>query len=654
MTCVSHLSLLGSVSISHIPPCWVLYLMPVAFWKNRQTCYGATGWYELFRQLDLSVVDDVITAKYYQRQPKYVKSLVLFLFLCWLFEITHTELGRFLTKARQSFWHRVIHLHPRFLPTVSELLGGSGQQVAVEDLQECFERLIEQIFEIVGVIHVTDEDLFLYCQYFTFRGNASGNEALPEQATGGHLFANLIFSLGMGAALTLCQKEESPTDASGGTGETDEAISPGMSGTPRARLLTGFGYSGTQLVCVILGTPGAKNVTQLAKDVRNSGDYFSGLRPSAHVLRQFVSRLDKDKVVAFYERFVSSMRRMKHFGKTVVAIDATIIEVFGDYEDAQWVYDHDQQKYVRGYKLSLIFDVTNKLPVGFVLASSESECTKLLELVDTAKAMIGADKIEFILFDRGYFDTAQFATLDTQEDRFLTPGKQCKTFKEIIGYFEHDLSLYDQVDKTEWRVSFYLCNFIHFTADAVPGADWKWARVTIRRRLVSRQKKDPKTGAMITVTQVQHSIYLTNRLDDRIEDMIKTYGQRVAIENFFEELKNAYFIKGFPSTSRDSVEIWIALTLLAQGLLWLLCSWLTTEDGDHPYCHKELTTLKFDLLERPLSDVLNQTESITPKIARIQHGIEQDIAFIRRFRRFLPRTRPEPPKISVMASISGC
>lgn len=650
MTCVSHLSVLGSVSISHMPACCVLYLMLVAFWKNRQTYYGATGWYELFQQLDRRVVDEVITTKYYQRRPKYVKSLVLFLFLCWLFEIPHTELVRFLTTARQTFWHRVIRLPPRFLTTVSEFLGTSGQQVAVEDLQECFERLIAQMFEIVGVVHVTDEDLFLYCQYFTFRGHAVGNEALPEQATGGHLFANLIFSLGMGAALTLCQKEESDVDAAG---EPGEAGTPRMPGTHRERLLTGFGYSSTQLVCVILSTLGTKNLTQLAKEVRNTGDYFSGLRPSAPVLRQFVSRLEKDKVIAFYERFILSLRRVKRVGKTVVALDATILEIFGDYENAQWVYDHDQQKYVRGYKLYLVFDVTHKLPVGFLLASSESESTKLLELVDTAKALIGPDNIEFVLFDRGYFDTKQFATLDTQEVSFLSPGKQCKTFKEIITYFEHDLSLYDQVEETEWRVSFYLCNFIHFTSGADPGADWKWARVTIRRRLVSNQKNDPKTGSPVTITQVQHSIYLTNRRDDRIEDMIKTYGQRVAIENFFEELKNAYFIKGFPSTSREMVEVWIALTLLSQGLLWLLCSWLTTEDGDHPYCHKELTTLKLDLLERPLCEVLDQTESITAEVSRIQHGIEQDIAFIRRFRRFLPRTRPAPPKISVMVSISG-
>jgi len=90
---------------------------------------------------------------------------------------------------------------------------------------------------------------------------------------------------------------------------------------------------------------------QLAKELRNTGDFYSGLRPSAQVLRQFIRRLDKDKVVSFYERFVKSVRHFKRFGKIVVAIDATIIEVFGNYEDAEWLYDHDQNKYVRGYKL---------------------------------------------------------------------------------------------------------------------------------------------------------------------------------------------------------------------------------------------------------------------------------------------------------------
>ena len=632
MSLFSDISLFVGVQIGQLPPCCVLYVILVAFWKNRQFHYGVPGWYDLFQQLDLAYVDEIITGKYYERRPKYVKVLVLFLFLCWLFEVPHTVLVEFITGNRRGFWRRVLPLPIRILQTVSEFVGTSGQHVSSDDLTLCFEQLIGQIFELVGVEHLSDDDVFAYCRCFTFCTGASGNEALPKQATGGHYFANLIFSLGMGAALSLCQKEEE---------EKKPEKAP--------RMLTGFGYSATQLVCAILSSPGTKNITQLAKELRNSGDFYSGLRPSAQVLRQFVTSLDKDKVVMFYERFVKSVRSFKGFGKIVVSLDATIIEVFGKYEDAQWLYDHDRNKYVRGYKLYLVFDATHLLPLGFLLASSESECTKLLDLVDKVKKLVGADRIEFVLFDRGYFDTKEFAVLDDAGIKFVTPGKQCKTFKEIIAALEQDLSLYEQVDESEMRVTFYMHDFINFRGKS----EWKWARVTIRRRLLNKRKKDRKSGEVMIETQVQHSIYMTNILDGSVEDVVTTYGQRTAIENFFEELKNAYFIKSFPSTSRNSVEVSITLTLLQQLLLWLLCSLLTTDSGEHPYCHKELTSLKLDLLERPASELFDESETISAEVLRIQRAIEQDIGFIRSFRRFIQRTRPAPRKISFMASIQG-
>ena len=632
---LANLSFFANVTIGQLSASTVLYVILVAFWKNRQFHYGACGWYELFQQLDFAYATDIIVNTYYQRRPKYVKVLVLFLFLCWLFEVPHTELARFVTANGRDFWRRALPLPKRILRTVSEFVGTSGQHVSTADLNLCFEDLIAQIFRIVAVERLSDDDLFAYCRYFTFCTISSGNEALPSGATGAHCFANLIFSLGMGAALSLCQQEEQQE-------QQQQKKSP-------PRIVTGFGYSSTQLVCAILSKPGTKNITQLAKNLRNSGDAYSGLRPSGQVLRHFISRLEKDKVVAFYTRFIKSVRRIKGFGKIVVSIDATIIEVFGDYEDAEWVYDHDQHKSVRGYKLYLLFDATHLLPLGFLLAGSEGECTKLRELVKSAKELLGADNIEFVLFDRGYFDTKKFAALDDDGVKFVTPGKQCKTFKDIIAVFEDELSLYEQVNDNEMRVSFYLHDFINFTGDS----EWKWARVTIRRRLVTKRTKDGKSAALITETVVQHSIYMTNILDDSVEDMVSTYGQRTSIENFFEELKNAYFIKGFPSTSRHAVEVSIVLTLLQQVLLWLFCSFLTTDSGKRPYAHKELTSVKLDLLERPAGEVFDTAEVLSAEVREIQRGIEQDTSFIRSFRRFIQQTRPHPRKISLLASLQG-
>ncbi len=647
---IINLTLLGQTPISQLSASTVLYLILVSFWKNRHFHYGAKSWNEVIRQLDLGFIDEIIIDKYYQRKPKFVKYIVLFLFFCWLLDIPRTQMLAFLEANKNRFWFRYIPAHNRFYKAVSDFLG-SVQNVDQKDLDLCFEKIIEQIFRIVRVDKLTDADLFNYSRVFTFRNNLG----LPENAKGGHYFANFIFSLGMGAALALCQKD----------------------GTSEKRFLTGFGYSTTDLVCTILSTLGTKNISQLAKEVKNNGAFHEGLSPSSQVLGQFVDKLDKDKIVSFYERFVQSVRKFKKLSKVVIAIDATIIEIFGDYEGAEWVWDHDLNKYVRGYKLYLAFDVTNSVPVGFLLAGSESECTKLLDLVESAKRIVGAENVEFTVFDRGYFDTARFAKLDdekgensgndsdkkeenagndsdkkdgkTNNDHFVTLGKKCKTFKDIIAIFEKDLSLYEKIDEKEWRVTFYLADFINFTREN----GMRWARVTIRRQLITKTKRDKKTGEIITETKVEHLIYITNIRDGSVEDIVKTYGQRVAIENFFEEFKNAYYVKGFPKRSRDGVIIHITLTLIAHQVLWLFCSLLASKDEKHPhpYRNKELTSLKFDLLERPAEDIFDLSEPFDPDILKVQSEIEKDVAFIRNFRRFVQRTKKKRIKISLMDSI---
>ncbi|MCP4452961.1 MAG: hypothetical protein GY809_15980 [Planctomycetes bacterium] len=110
-------------------------------------------------------------------------------------------------------------------------------------------------------------------------------------------------------------------------------------------------------------------------------------------------------------------------------------------------------------------------------------------------------------------------------------------------------------------------------------------------------------------------------------------------------------MKGFPSTSRTTVEVSIALTLLQQVLLWLFCSFLTTVSGAHPDAHKALTSVKLDLLERPATRLFDEPEALSAEVVARQRGMTQDMAVIHSVRRVIHRTRPTPQKISVMASL---
>ena len=83
MSAFPHISFFVGTQISPLPACCVLYVMLVAFWKNRQFYYGATGWYELFQQRDVECGDAIVTCQDYQRRPKYGTVRVLFFFVWW-------------------------------------------------------------------------------------------------------------------------------------------------------------------------------------------------------------------------------------------------------------------------------------------------------------------------------------------------------------------------------------------------------------------------------------------------------------------------------------------------------------------------------------------------------------------------------------------
>ena len=64
--------------------------------------------------------------------------------------------------------------------------------------------------------------------------------------------------------------------------------------------------------------------------------------------------------------------------------------------------------------------------------------------------------------------------------------------------------------------------------------------------------------------------------------------------------------------------------------------------------------MKFDLLERPISEVFDEHEPMSAEVLTIQRDSEQDSGFIRHVRRCIHRTRPAPRKGSRMASLHGC
>lgn len=332
---------------------------------------------------------------------------------------------------------------------------------------------------------------------------------------------------------------------------------------------------------------------------RGSGENV--VAPVSQTLINFLLKLDLNKLVVLYEDEV----RQAHRGKKhiVVAIDAVLLELFGQYEGADWHYNDKEDRAIFGYKMHVIFSVTTDQPIAFYLhQEGDKDADVLDDLVQQARTILGVKKLGIVLFDRGYWRVDEFKQLAQQQHECLiTPAKRYTHIKAAMAAIKPNqwqrLGINQRCAETtvyfgEQHISFRLVAFKKLGRRVVKDKDGNRVR--------------DAEGKVVTEPVIIIHSYLTNLSEVELaaDQLLGMYGRRWGIEDFFEELQNQYYLTKFPGTSLAMVNRHIILTFfiyaLVQQFQKLAAEWLARVE----YASMELRRFGKEFLQAPISYLL--------------------------------------------------
>lgn len=326
--------------------------------------------------------------------------------------------------------------------------------------------------------------------------------------------------------------------------------------------------------------------------------------------RTFVERLrlvDPDKLIVFEKRLVRRALRPHlwlrgHRYRPIVAIDATLLLLRGDFEGKGKFWDHVAKRAIWGYKLYVIIAVQSRLPLGFILRTVEEEqddpqgeAQFLDKLLVQARELLGVNRLGFILFDKGFWNSDELAKLDDQEEQLITAAILYKSVKEAIAAVPRGDWIRAQRNERCADTRLTLPN-----GHTLRLIIWKkLGRVVVRNK--NSYPKRNKRGRIITKPGPVHYCYLTNLSADEWDpdQVIALYGKRWGVEDFIEEIKNQYHLGRFPGKDLKLVKVHLILTLILYVLMkqfkQLAAQWLERTE----YARMELCRFSRQFLQAP-------------------------------------------------------
>lgn len=320
----------------------------------------------------------------------------------------------------------------------------------------------------------------------------------------------------------------------------------------------------------------------LAAHVRNqlwSRQATERIAPTSQTFINLLLKLGAGRLVLMQDQWVARAHRGKK--KLVVAVDACLLELFGDYEGAGYYWDHVTHQTMYGYKLYVIFSVTTQLPIAFYLhQKGDADADVLDYLVQQAKLVLGVHKLGIVLFDKGFWRVDQFKQLTDQQEAIVTPGKQYKTVRQAIA----------TIPRSRWCRSYQPNERWAETQVYFGNSDLR-LRLVVRKRLGWRIVRDQQRfvvkdadGNPLKEPIILYHSYLTNlsAIELDTDQVLAMYAQRWGVEDFFEEMQNQYDLRGFPGTSLELVNRHIILTFLLytllEGFKKLAADWMKQAD----------------------------------------------------------------------------
>ena len=607
----------------------ILYVVQVGLYQFRKSRGVPKTLYQLLKKLDMSFLEEV-AAQYYQVDPSQYKysleSWVKFLFLCALFGQTQEEMLKFLSKRGHRQWLKLVGWEkvPQ-PPRVSEFKKRLGK----EGLSWALSQLRDQVYHLGRVNSLSDEQILAYARRRVQRGAKS---YLGQ--TGFHLFCHFIEGLGIIAELVGCL-EERPGNAT---------------------------YTGRDIVLALMHrvVTEAKNISQLAGKLRN-GKNFGHLKmaPSQVTLGQAFGKFDGQKLKGLNERLMKRSHRSRGGKGLRVGIDSSLIEVRGQHEQTGGTIDPHKGKYVVAYKLFAACDLASKDVLYLHLtAGNTADSKELLRAAEGIRKLVAPQRVELIMFDKGFYKQASFNELnqggaeENEKMQFITPGKKYKSLTDAVAEIkEEEYSPYEEAltphqkqkrarEKVQTRQKRVAQE--HLEQEAKGGspliahkrvslADYKGElrlivvkdkrlkRVKLYNEKGTRYLRD-KAGNILTqeVWQTVYYTYLTNIPETTFspEEVIATYKGRWQVEDLFEELKNDWGLKYFPSTNYNSVLSHIYFIFILYTAVNLFKRLLLKGK----FARKMLNSLQTDLFQatysvferwlRPLSDGYSNRDGV--------------------------------------------
>jgi hypothetical protein len=536
----------------------------------------------------------------YRRKPDpSLATRMLISFWARVFGISVRELCRLLNEERDSSLRRAFglrgerHCHPQRISELHRTLGGAEGKEAMH------RRLRDLVCELLEVEHLTEADVEYGAATHTF--DLLLGDLRPGY--GFDYFLSFVFWQGIFAQIEQALSEE---------------LKP--NGYSLRDLFTSYLERLDEVV---------KTQDDLEAKLRNhlwKGQEQGAVAPVSQTLTHFLLELDLDRLVVLYQEEMRKSHRGKK--RMVVAVDAVLIELFGDYEGADWHWDSKDHRAIFGYKMHVIFSVTTGKPIAFYLHQEGDKDADVLDhLIQEARTILGVKELGIVLFDKGYWRVDEFKDLvEEQRESIITPGKRYKSVQKAIAAIKrHQWHRVGENVRCAETTVFFGEQGVRFRLVA-----WK----KLGRRAVKDeggQTVKDADGKVVTEPVVIIHSYLTNLSEVELEadQVLGMYSQRWGVEDFFEEIQNQYYLHKFPGISLAMVQRHIILTFLLYTLVKrfqkLAAEWLERAE----YAKMELRRFCKEFLHTPIA-YLHWLKAGKPR-ERALRGVRGNSVFLQRF-----------------------
>ncbi len=376
------------------------------------------------------------------------------------------------------------------------------------------------------------------------------------------------------------------------------------------------GYSLRELVACYFRRfdTGATTPEALAEELRNhawQADDEMAVVPCSQTFRNLLAKLAPDRIITLQEqqarRALRSKCRIKGaHTRLAVAVDATLLQLFGKFQGMERLFDHVTQQSILGYKLYVVFELSTRQPLSFVLhdptvrradGQPKGDADYLDDLVEKAKTLLGVDHLAYVLFDKGFWSQAEFKALVKRGETPVTPGKQFKTITAALAAIPDTdwLRVGRNQRIAERRVTFENGLTLRLIV-------WKKLGQKVVRDAHGKPKYDKHGKTLYRAAPILYT-YVTNISVEEMDadQVVALYGQRWGIEDFFEQMDNQFVWGRWPGTELGLVRVHIALSLLGYTLLVefkrLVAEWMNQAE----YATMELRRFARAFLRAPVA-----------------------------------------------------